>query len=192
MSSGTEIGPASTVAGLDDREIAVLHEVGLRWGWALRDQRARLRALPVDPGLHRFPRSPTADRGGRFSTVDFRAGDDAAEVVATSHAGALPSGFGRVVATSRRVLCGPPLAASAVTHERMPKSVALAILSSDALPLVAYGPEAMLTVTGVLPDGIVKHRWHEPLHNGIARRLRRALRHQRGILVTTVAHHVAT
>jgi amino acid transporter len=151
--AGTEIGPASTIAGLDDREIAVLRQVGLRWGWALRGQRARLRALPVDPGLHRFTLSPTAGRGGRFATVDFIAGDDAGEVVATSHAGALSSGFGRVAAVCRRVLFGPPLAASAVTHERMPKSVALAILSSDALSSVAYGPEAMLAVLALAGSG---------------------------------------
>ena len=64
-------------------------------------------------------------------------------------------------------------------------------------PLARYidalqSQRAGLTVTVVLPEVIVKHRWHEPLHNGIARRLRRALRHQRGVVVTTVAHHVAT
>jgi hypothetical protein len=37
---------------------------------------------------------------------------------------------------------------------------------------------AELTVTVVLPELIVKHRCHQPLHNGTARRLRRALRRQ--------------
>jgi hypothetical protein len=41
---------------------------------------------------------------------------------------------------------GPPLSASALAHEQMPKPVAPAILSSDALSSVAYGPEAMLAV----------------------------------------------
>jgi amino acid transporter len=41
---------------------------------------------------------------------------------------------------------GSPLDSSAVVHERMRKLVALAVLSSDALSSVAYGPEAMLTV----------------------------------------------
>ena len=51
------------------------------------------------------------------------------------------------------MLFGPPLAASAVTHERMPKFVALAILSSDALSSVAYGPEAMLAVLALAGSG---------------------------------------
>jgi hypothetical protein len=51
----SDIGPASTVAGLDEQELWVLRQVGVRWGQALGDHRAWLRALPVDPGLHRFP-----------------------------------------------------------------------------------------------------------------------------------------
>lgn len=46
----------------------------------------------------------------------------------------------------RRVVLGSPLNSSAVVHERMRKLVALAVLSSDALSSVAYGPEAMLAV----------------------------------------------
>ena len=44
------------------------------------------------------------------------------------------------------MVLGSPLSGSAVAHERMRKPVALAILSSDALSSVAYGPEAMLAV----------------------------------------------
>jgi hypothetical protein len=149
----TDVGPESTVVGLDEREIAVLRQVGVRWGRALSGRRAWSRALPVDPGLHRFPRSPTAGRGGRFTTVDFMAGKDTGEVVATPHAGALPTGSGRVAAVCRRVLLGLPLAGSAVTHERMRKLVALPILSSDALSSVAYGPEAMLSVLALAGSG---------------------------------------
>ena len=47
-----------------------------------------------------------------------------------------------------------------------------------------------LTVTVVLPELIVKHRWHQALHNGTARQLRRALRRQPGIVITTVPHHL--
>jgi hypothetical protein len=39
---------------------------------------------------------------------------------------------------------------------------------------------------------IVKHRWHELLHNGAAWRLRRALRRQPAIVFATVPHHLAT
>lgn len=51
---------------------------------------------------------------------------------------------------------------------------------------------ADLTVTVVLPELIVKHRWHQPLHNGTARRLRRALRRQPGVVITTVPLHLPT
>ena len=43
-----------------------------------------------------------------------------------------------------------------------------------------------LTVTVVVPELIVKHRYDQALHNGTARRLRRALRHQPGVVITTV------
>ena len=63
-------------------------------------------------------------------------------------------------------------------------------------PLARYidalrSQRAGLTVTVVLPELIVKRLWHRPLHNGSARRLRRALRRQRGVVITTVAHHLA-
>ena len=80
----------------------MLREVGVGWGQALggrRAWRARYRSIR---GLHRFPRTSTAGRGGRFSAVDFVS----SEVVATRHAGAVPSGTGRVAATCRRVLFG--------------------------------------------------------------------------------------
>jgi hypothetical protein len=51
---------------------------------------------------------------------------------------------------------------------------------------------ADLTVTVVLSELIVKHRWHRPLHNGTARRLRRALRRQPGVVITTVPLHLPT
>jgi hypothetical protein len=49
-----------------------------------------------------------------------------------------------------------------------------------------------LTLTVILPELIVKHRWHRPLHNGTARRLRRALRRQPGVVITTVPLHLPT
>ena len=47
-----------------------------------------------------------------------------------------------------------------------------------------------ITLTVVLPELLVKHRWHQPLHNGTARRLRRALRRQPGVVVTTIPLHL--
>ncbi len=46
------------------------------------------------------------------------------------------------------------------------------------------------TVTVVLPELVVRHAWHRPLHNGVAPRLRRALRQLPGIVVTTVPFHL--
>lgn len=51
---------------------------------------------------------------------------------------------------------------------------------------------ADLTVTVVLPELIVKRRCHQLLHNGTARRLRRVLRRQPGVVITTVPLHLPT
>jgi hypothetical protein len=63
----TDIGPGSIVTGLDEHELAVLRQVGGHWGRALGPRPAWMRALPIDPGLHRFPgtlppRRPIASR----------------------------------------------------------------------------------------------------------------------------------
>src|SRR3954454_15446138 len=49
-SKADDIGPAATVAALDEREIAVLRDVGQQWGRALNGRRTGLSVLPVDPG----------------------------------------------------------------------------------------------------------------------------------------------
>lgn len=49
-----------------------------------------------------------------------------------------------------------------------------------------------LTLTVVLPELIVEHRWQQLLHNGTARRLRRALRRQPGVVVATIPLHLPT
>jgi amino acid transporter len=149
----TDIGPEATIAGLDQEELAVLRRVGSHWGRALGPRRAWVRALPIDPGLHRFPRSLDPARGGRFASVDFVETGDSADIVATPHVGAGTSWRGRASSTLRRVVLGAPLNGSAVAHERMRKPVGLAILSSDALSSVAYGPEAMLAVLAVAGSG---------------------------------------
>ena len=97
----TDVGPGSTVIGLDDDELATLRLVGGHWGRAVGPRQAWVGALPVDPGLHRFPDSPEPGRGGRFAAVDFAETEDAGEIVATTHAGrsSWPSG--------RRIGCEP-------------------------------------------------------------------------------------
>jgi amino acid transporter len=149
----TDVGPGSTVIGLDEEELNILRQVGGHWSRSVGPRQAWLGALPVDPGLHRFPDSLEPGRGGRFAAVDFVETEDSTEIVATAHAGAGTSRFGRMASTWRRLVLGVPLSASAVAHERMRKLVALPILSSDALSSVAYGPEAMLAVLALAGSG---------------------------------------
>jgi len=149
----TDVGPASTVAGINEQELAVLRQVGDHWGRVLGPRPAWLRALPIDPSLNRFPRSLEAVGRGRFAAVDFVATGDLRELRATRHAGAGTSRSGRAASTWRRALLGAPLSGSAIARERMRKAVALPILSSDALSSVAYGPEAMLAVLALAGSG---------------------------------------
>jgi hypothetical protein len=110
----SNICPAPVVAGLDEDELTVLRRVGDQRGRALAPRRAWLRALPIDPGLHRFPRSPQTGDRGRFAIVDFVETDDPTEIVATPHAGAGASGSRRAASTWRGVVLGAPLRSSAV------------------------------------------------------------------------------
>ena len=115
-----------------------------------------MRALPIDPGLHRFPRSLAPRRAGRFAPVDFVETGDPAEVVATAHAGAGTSRSARAASTWRRVLLGAPLNGSAVAHERMRKPVRSCWRASSVgapCSSVAYGPEAMLVVLALAGSG---------------------------------------
>jgi hypothetical protein len=63
----SDVGPSSTVLGLDEQELAVLREVGVGWGQALGGRRAWLRALPVDPRL--APLSAHVDGGARWTLL---------------------------------------------------------------------------------------------------------------------------
>jgi amino acid transporter len=148
----TDVGPGSAVMGLDERERTVLRRVGGHWGRVLGPRRTWARALPIDPGLHRFPGTPEAG-SGRFASVDFVEAGESGEIEATPHAGAGNSWVGHAASTWRRRVLGAPLAGSAVVHERMRKPVGLAVLSSDALSSVAYGPEAMLAVLALAGGG---------------------------------------
>jgi amino acid transporter len=68
---------------------------------------------------------------------------------ATSRATEPRTGMARRMARLRRKLLGNPLETSAFGHQRLSKAMALAILSSDSLSSVAYGPEAILAVLAV-------------------------------------------
>ena len=54
--------------------------------------------------------------------------------------------------------------------------------------LHALRPDVTLTV--ILPEIVVRRRWHQVLHSNVPRHLRRALRQLPGIVVTTVPIHI--
>jgi amino acid transporter len=66
------------------------------------------------------------------------------------------------------------------------------------IPSLAHYLEALhalrpdVTLTVVLPEIVVKHWWHRPLHHHDAQRLRRAVRNLPGVVVTSVPVHVPT
>lgn len=55
---------------------------------------------------------------------------------------------------------------------------------------VLHRPRPDLTLTVILPEIVVRHWWHRPLHNHLAPRLRRALRPLPKIVVTTIPFHL--
>lgn len=55
-------------------------------------------------------------------------------------------GMRRMLLRGKRFLIGPPLTTAAAAHERLTKTKALAVLSSDALSSVAYASEEILRV----------------------------------------------
>ncbi|RMI31294.1 APC family permease [Nocardia stercoris] len=136
--------PEATLPELDDRQLRVLRQIGRAWG-KVCDRPGRWRAaLPVDPAPDGgvFLAELTPNRFGRVVRLNGRP----PPLRVTGAGEAAPSWWGRAGQQVRRVLIGPPLAASGLAVERMRKLIALPVLSADALSSVAYGPEAMLTV----------------------------------------------
>jgi amino acid transporter len=68
---------------------------------------------------------------------------------ATPRASEPRTGMARSMARFRRRVLGSPLDSRRFAHQRLSKPMALAILSSDSLSSVAYGPEAILAVLAV-------------------------------------------
>ena len=63
-----------------------------------------------------------------------------------------PCGLGRIrrtLAFVKRVLVGRPLATTEMEHQRIPKTIALAVFSSDAISSTAYATEEILFVVAV-------------------------------------------
>lgn len=81
--------------------------------------------------------------------------------------------------------------------DQLPLEVVVSPYRALVAPLTAYVRELHeqrpdLTITVVLPELVVKHRWHQLLHSNLARRLRRALRPLPGIVITSVPFHLPT
>ena len=72
---------------------------------------------------------------------------------ATAQAERPPEGLGRILADVRAAVLGAPLASAKMSHERLTKVKALAVLSSDALSSVAYATEQTLAVLLVAGAG---------------------------------------
>src|SRR6202158_4993402 len=60
---------------------------------------------------------------------------------------------GHLYRQTKRVLIGQPIPTSHASHERLTRVKALAVLSSDAISSVAYGPEAALLVLSAAGAG---------------------------------------
>ena len=110
-----------------------------------RDHGRPTRALPVDPGLSRYPAKVEPHGPLHFVSVDTESASSG-RVEATEAAGDPVTPGGRAGARLLRAVVGAPLRSTAIARERMRNLVALPVLSADALSSVAYGPEALLAV----------------------------------------------
>ncbi|SOD62632.1 amino acid/polyamine/organocation transporter, APC superfamily [Streptomyces zhaozhouensis] len=144
--------PSAGLPPLDERQVEVLRRVGREWGEAAGDPAAWRRALPVEPNLGGFP-APAEIRPAAFGRhVRVSPLGDAPDLPrpdAIEWEGSEGAGGGRRARLAhllRRAVLGMPLRSSAIARERLPKRVALPVLSADALSAVAYGPEALLAV----------------------------------------------
>jgi amino acid transporter len=79
--------------------------------------------------------------------------------------------------------------------DHVPLEIVLSPYRALVAPLARYlrllhEQVPQFTMTVVLPELVVHRFWHRALHNGIAPRLRRALRQLPGIVITTVPFHL--
>jgi hypothetical protein len=79
--------------------------------------------------------------------------------------------------------------------DHLPLEIVVSPYRAIVAPLIDYIESLReqrpdLTLTVILPEIVVRHRWHGFLHNQTARRLRRALRPLSKIVVTTIPFHL--
>lgn len=137
--------PSDVLPGLDEEQLRVLREVGLRWHRVSPQLEATARPLPVNPATGEFPAAEDI-RPARFSQLVHITSLPGPSRTEVADAVAPRSVRTRWAHGARRAMLGAPLRSSAVARESMRKLVALPVLSADALSSVAYGPEAMLAV----------------------------------------------
>ncbi len=143
---GTDSAPP---AQLSPAEMRAVQEAGRAW----RDvPRAPVRGA-VDPDL-----DLTQERGSRPGERYVRIVRPKRQgfervapglLQATARASEPRTGMARRMAHLRRAILGNPLETRHFSHQRLSKTMALAILSSDSLSSVAYGPEAILAVLAI-------------------------------------------
>jgi amino acid transporter len=132
------VTPSAAYPAPSSDELAALERLG-------KDFRVDGDDLPIDPGEVSQRTMLPGARVGRFVRVG-DAGGGVGEVEAVTDPAHTGTTGERAAGRLRRALLGPPLNSTAMQQERMSKKVALAVLSSDALSSVAYGPQAMLVV----------------------------------------------
>ena len=66
------------------------------------------------------------------------------------------------------------------------KMQALAMLSSDALSSIAYGPEQVVLVSQFIPN----KPWQNILHNQMSLKLKYALRWHQDVIVASYSYHL--
>jgi hypothetical protein len=79
--------------------------------------------------------------------------------------------------------------------DHLPLQVVVSPYRAIVVPLARYiqalhRQRGDVTVTVVLPELIPRHAWQRVMHAGVAQRLRRALRNEPRIVVTTVPFHL--
>lgn len=135
---------------LDEGEIRALQQAARAWQDV---PRATPAGTAIDPDL-----ATTEERGSRPGERYVRVVRPKRQgferiapgmLQATARASEPKGRLARRMARARRVLLGNPLETRAFAHQRLSKAMALAILSSDALSSVAYGPEAILAILAV-------------------------------------------
>jgi len=106
---------------------------------------------PIQPGLSGRQQLQGQHPGDRYVRIVRQRNDDFAfagpgHLIARQESLADRGPVGRLFGRARRLLIGSPITTEMAAHERLSKTKALAVLSSDALSSVAYASEEILRV----------------------------------------------